>query len=280
MLRHEITTFVAASRENRFAASDEPYFDAPLIGFAAAADPLFAAYKQIIGAFHWSPEELLVGAATVICWVLPIPRATRASNRTEEQWPSRQWALTRHHGENFNMALRRHLVTWLEARGQRAVAPQLAPGWRSLDDAVVGVASTWSERHAAYAAGLGTFSLNDALITPRGIAHRLGSVVTDLALPATPRTAPDHRHNCLWFREQSCGRCISRCPVGAINHAGHDKTICREYVYGTVAAAVAEPYGVTQTGCGLCQTRVPCEAQIPGGSKPATVRSGWRNPRQ
>jgi epoxyqueuosine reductase QueG len=160
------------------------------------------------------------------------------------------------------------------------VAPQLAPEWRSLDDAVVGVASTWSERHAAYAAGLGTFSLNDALITPRGIAHRLGSVVTDLALPATPRTAPDHRHNCLWFREQSCGRCISRCPVGAINHAGHDKTICREYVYGTVAAAVAEPYGVTQTGCGLCQTRVPCEAQIPGGSKPATVRSGWRNPRQ
>ena len=265
MLRHEITTFVATSRDNRFAASDEPYFDAPLIGFAAAADPLFAAYKEIIGAFHRSPEELLAGAATVICWVLPIPRATRASNRTEEQWPSRQWALTRHHGENFNMALRRHLVAWLEARGQRAVAPQLAPEWRQLDDAVVGVASTWSERHAAYAAGLGTFSLNDGLITPRGIAHRLGSVITDLTLPATPRTAPDHRHNCLWFREGSCGRCISRCPVGAIGPAGHDKTICRAYVYGTVAAAVADHYGVTQTGCGLCQTRVPCEAQIPPG---------------
>jgi len=39
----------------------------------------------------------------------------------------------------------------------------------------VGPASSWSERHAAYAAGLGTFSLNDALITPKGIAHRLGS---------------------------------------------------------------------------------------------------------
>ena len=238
-LRHEITTFVATSRDNRFVTTDEPYFDAPLIGVAAADDPLFDAYKEIIGAFHRTPGEILAGAASVICWVLPVTRATRESNRLEAQWPSRQWAMTRHHGENFNMALRRHLVAWLEARGQRAVAPQLAPEWRQLDDAVVGVASTWSERHAAYAAGLGTFSLSDGLITPRGIAHRLGSVITDLTLPATPRTAPDHRHNCLWFREGSCGRCISRCPAGAINHAGHAKGSCREYVYGTVPAAVA-----------------------------------------
>ena len=129
MLRHEITTFVATSRENRFAASGEPYFDAPLIGFAAAADPLFTTYKEIIGAFHRSPEELLAGAATVICWVLPIPRATRASNRTEEQWPSRQWALTRHHGENFNMALRRHLVG--APRGLRRRARDLQPERRA-----------------------------------------------------------------------------------------------------------------------------------------------------
>ena len=271
-LRHEITTFVATSRDNRFVTADEPFFNEPLIGVAAADDPLFTAYKEIIGVFHRTPGEILAGAASVICWVLPVTRATRDSNRREAQWPSRQWALTRHHGENFNMALRRHLVAWLEARGQRAVAPQLAPEWRQLDDAVVGVASTWSERHAAYAAGLGTFSLNDGLITPRGIAHRLGSVITDLTLPATSRTAPDHRHNCLWFREESCGRCISRCPVGAISHAGHAKGQCREYVYGTVSAAVAERYAVTQTGCGLCQTRVPCEAQIPAGNKLAKVR--------
>ena len=272
LLCRTIEAFVAASADNRSVDDGTPYFESPLIGFAAADDPLFVDYKTIIGGFHLTPAEVLPGAATVICWVLPVARATRESNRREAQWPSRQWALTRHHGENFNMALRRHLVAWLEARGQRAVAPQLAPEWRQLDDAVVGVASTWSERHAAYAAGLGTFSLNDGLITPRGIAHRLGSVITDLTLPATPRTVPDHRHNCLWFREGSCGRCISRCPVGAISHAGHAKGQCREYVYGTVSAAVAERYAVTQTGCGLCQTRVPCEAQIPAGNKLATVR--------
>ena len=149
------------------------------------------------------------------------------------------------------------------------MAPQLAPGWRQLDDPVAGVASTWSERHAAYAAGLGNFSLNDALITERGIAHRLGSVIADLPLPPTPRTAPDYRHNCLYHRDGSCGACIRRCPVGALSTQGHDKTLCRAYVYGAVPEAVGERYGVSQTGCGLCQTGIPCEAMVPPGSKPA-----------
>lgn len=263
LVREEIGRFVATSPENRF-PDGEPYFAAPLVGFAAANDPLFADYKRIIGPFHLAPAEFLAGAATVICWVLPISRPTRESNRRQQHWPSREWSMTRTYGEQFNVALRRHLVAWLTGRGQRAVAPQLAPEWRAVDDCRAGVASSWSERHAAYAASLGTFSLNDALITERGIAHRLGTVVTDLALVPSPRRPADHRHNCLYFRERSCGRCIGRCPTGALSPAGHDKERCREYVYGAVPAAVGAEYGVSQTGCGLCQTAVPCEAAIPG----------------
>ena len=37
------------------------------------------------------------------------------------------------------------------------------------------VSSAWSERHAAYVAGLGTFSLTRALISERGMAGRYGS---------------------------------------------------------------------------------------------------------
>ena len=269
-IRTEIERFVRESPLNRFADSDDPYFDAPLVGFAAAGDPLFREYKEIIGLFHQTPQEVLQSAcgadaraASVVCWVLPITRATRESNRAETRFPSAAWARTRNFGEQFNAALRRHLVGWLEAQGHRAVAPQLAASWKEFPDTPTGRASSWSERHAAYAAGLGTFSLNDALITPKGIAHRCGTLVTDLALAPTPRTAPDHRHNCLYYREGSCGLCIARCPVGALSRDGHDKRICSEYVYGTVVEAVAQQYGVAATGCGLCQTRVPCEGQAP-----------------
>ncbi|HIJ82363.1 MAG TPA: epoxyqueuosine reductase, partial [Desulfuromonadales bacterium] len=121
----------------------------------------------------------------------------------------------------------------------------------------------WSERHAAYTAGLGTFSLSDGLITPAGIAHRCGSVITDVWLPPTPRTAGSHHSNCLYHRNGSCGACIARCPVGAISSEGHDKNICRELVYDTAPSKLSEKYGTPQTGCGLCQTNVPCENSIP-----------------
>jgi epoxyqueuosine reductase len=266
-IRDVIERFVQHDPGNRFPDSGNPYFEAPLVGVASAADPLFGEYQRIIGAFHRTPQEILPEAKSVIVWVLPIAGAARESNRKQEQWPSREWSLTRNNGEIFNAALRRHLVAWLEAEGHRAVAPQLAPGWRELDDETVGVASTWSERHAAYAAGLGSFSLNDALITTRGIAHRLGSVITDLSLAPTPRNIPGYQHNCLWYREGTCGACIDRCPTGALSRQGHDKVLCRAYVYQAVPEAVGESYGVPYTGCGLCQTRVPCEGMVPPGRK-------------
>ena len=261
-IRQEIARFVATTPANSF-PDGAPYFDAPLVGFASAADPLFGDYKEIIGPFHLRPDELLAGAATVICWILPITRATRQKNGLERELPAREWSLTRQHGEACNGALRRHLSGWLEAAGFAAVIPQYAPQWQELAASPAGIASTWSERHAAYAAGLGTFSLSDGFITARGIAHRCGSVVTNLPLAPTPRLAPHYRAHCLFHHNGSCGACIGRCPVGAIGRQGHDKERCRAYVYGTVPAAVAGRYGVTQTGCGLCQTRVPCEGRNP-----------------
>jgi epoxyqueuosine reductase QueG len=272
-LVEQLTRFVAESPANRHPDGSGPYFDAPLVGFAAAGDPLFEEYKGIIGAFHRTPREVFeeshgvgsLAAGTVIVWILPITAETRRSNREQTRVPSVRWAHTRAFGERFNSDLRRHAVACLHESGHRAAAPLLVPSWRMVDDPAVGLASTWSERHAAYAAGLGTFSLNDGFITPRGIAHRVGSVVTDLVLPPSGRPYPDHRHNCLFHREGTCGACIGRCPAGALSEAGHDKEKCRRHVYGTVVEEVGAALGITEAGCGLCQTAVPCEGRIPRG---------------
>jgi epoxyqueuosine reductase QueG len=275
VIRDEIRRFVQESPDNRFPESDRPYFDEPLIGFAAADDPLFSEFKRVIGPFHLTPDEVMentygpgVGEArTVICWILPITRRTRASNRREVTMPAREWALTRAHGERFNTLLRIHLVEMLRFVSAQAVAPLLSGMWRPVKESSVGMASTWSERHAAYAAGLGTFSLSDGFITGKGIAHRCGSVITDVVIPPTPRTCTDPWSNCLYFREGGCGLCIGRCPAGAISRQGHDKEKCQSYVYGELRNTAGELYGVMETGCGLCQTKVPCESRVPEGKE-------------
>ena len=264
----ELARLVASLPENRHPDLAEPLFSPPLVGFAAAADPLFEHYREVVGPFHRTPAEWLQAAGfagragTVISWVLPIAATTRASNRVQEE-PSREWAITRTCGEACNNRLREELCRWLEARGAAAVAPVLHPQWSGCDVPGAGPASNWSERHAAYAAGLGTFSLNDGLITSAGIAHRCGSVVTDLVIDADARPYAGVRDWCLYHARATCGACIRRCPVGAISSSGHDKLRCRDYTYGTLQPRLRERYGVAIAGCGLCQVGVPCEAVNP-----------------
>jgi len=257
-----------------------PIFDEPLVGFADGDDPIFTQYKSIIGDFHLTPREALTKhltentgvnppefpAVSVISWVMPVARKTRLSNRKETSGPSLRWNHTRWDGQEFVSEMSRYLVSLLEQSGQRAVAPEVMPFFsiRQLPD---GLASNWSQRHIAYAAGLGTFSLSDGFITPRGIAMRCASVVTDVKLPTTPRPYPDHLANCLFYVDGSCKKCIERCPDGAITEKGHDKEKCREVLFVRqrpwMEGAYGEGYIGPYAGCGLCQTGVPCEARIP-----------------
>ena len=120
-----------------------------------------------------------------------------------------------------------------------------------------------------YAAGQGTFSLTDGFITPKGMAMRCGSVVVNLGLEPSPRAYSNYVENCLFYRSGTCDKCIRRCPAGAIAEAGHDKAKCYQYYHHAGMGPLREKYQVEITGCGLCQTGVPCEAMIPKSPKGA-----------
>ncbi|HUT18848.1 MAG TPA: epoxyqueuosine reductase [Anaerolineae bacterium] len=245
----------------------------PLVGFARGDDPLFEQYKEYVGPLHWTPLEAFArafpeahaspGELTVISWVLPQTAATRRDNRRQRIYPAERWARSRIFGEAFNNELRKHVADTLRAAGYAAVSPMLLPEWRSTDSERYVYASTWSERHAAYAAGLGTFGLCDGLITPAGKAMRAGSTVARISIDPTPRPYDDHHAYCLHYTHDICGECIDRCPVGAISRQGHDKVRCREHLGSATAPYVEENYGFAGYGCGLCQTGVPCEERIP-----------------
>jgi len=273
LLIEEIKSFVQSSSPNHMPDSPQEFiFDEPLVHFADGDDPIFLEYKTIIAPTHLTPREALAKAfnqspqalparLSVISWILPITEKTRHSNRQQTSIPSRWWSYTRWYGEKFNNALREQVVKLLTERGYRAVAPVIQPYFK-IETSEKGDYSNWSERHIAYAAGLGTFSLSDGFITERGIAHRCGSVVTDLLLPASPRTAPNPYANCLFYVNKKCKACIVRCPAGAITEKGHDKIRCQSYIKDKLNYLLKE-YDVGNPGCGLCQTKVPCEFRNP-----------------
>ena len=262
---------IAGNPANRQPSSSGHIFDTVMTGFARGDDPVFQEYKSIIGPFHRTPREAFElqfrrepADITVVAWILPVSEETRASNRSQHREPSKLWVHQRYYGEKFNEELRRKLVDFFAERGIKACAPVLLDSFqihRDRNGMLLG--SNWSERHAMYAAGLGTFSLSDGFITERGIAMRCGSVVAEISLQPTMRKAGDHLSNCLFYKDGTCGKCIERCPAGAITEKGHDKDMCEEYLSKRIGPELCRRYEVTIAGCGLCQTNVPCEGRIP-----------------
>jgi len=286
-LSRAIARLVADAPENRLADyAGQPIYDAPLVGVADGDAPLFARFREVVSPDHILPRELLeeahggpVERVRVVVWVLPFAEAVRESNRAG-RWPSRLYSLARNNGGALNHLLRERVVQLLHDEGSAAVAPVLTYAYNAVRSPEFTYTSTWSERHAAFAAGLGRFGLNNALITPRGSSARIGSVVTDLDVEPTPRPYEDHRAPCRASGGRLCGLCMARCPVGAIGAGGMDKTRCRG-MREAVRTKFMDTYAAEMRmlkapvvksgkrdpgyslGCALCMNGVPCEACDP-----------------
>lgn len=247
----------------------------PDVAIARGDDPLFLRNKEMIGPFLWTPEEAYVLAfpespmsaceLRVISYVLPQTPKTCADQRREDRVPTERWTRSRFHGEEFNCDLRLHMAETLTRAGYPTVAPERLPGFGYQHSERFGLASNWSERHAAFVAGHGTFGLSDGMITRWGKAVRFGSVVSRIDLPVTERVYGDDHHAwCLWYAKGTCGACAKRCPADAITTSeGHDKQACFTYVREKTTPYATRTYGTGATPCGLCQVKIPCEAEVP-----------------
>ncbi len=237
-------------------------FEQPLLGFASAADPIFKKFCQqhIIGSFFRQPKAWLPTASTVISYFLPFSEFVRRKHSSSKM-PSVEWLHGRFLGEIFNDKLRKFLVKELRNLGGESSAPVMHHDF--IADYNI-YSSNWSERHVAYAAGLGSFGLNRSLITVKGVAGRFGSVITDLKFLATPRLVNNPFENCPFLANQSCGVCIKRCPAGAITAQGKNKSACYHYMFiEDHIKKLRDKYGYKHSICGKCQVNVPCEESIP-----------------
>ena len=240
-------------------------FEDPIVGFGSANDDLFDKYldPKVIGPWFMKPEKWLKGARSVVSLFFPFTEEIKSSNRCCTEGPSPQWLHGRIEGQAFISEFSRRLRDAMIEKGVNACAPAVDERFQSVsggnnfkeypecNEKTFG--SNWSERHAAFVCGLGTFGLSKGLITRKGMAGRFASFIIDLELEADIRPYSDVYEYCT-----KCGACIKRCPVNAISiENGKDHMICGPWMRKT-----AELYA-PRYGCGLCQTKVPCESCIP-----------------
>jgi epoxyqueuosine reductase QueG len=238
-------------------------FETPIFGFGASDDALFEQFKDpsVIGSHYMLPAEWLPEARTVISFFYPFTEEIKKSNRMDNSWPSGEWLHGRIEGQAFINKACSFLSNVLINAGNKSVAPSLDERFFSRAEPVkdgsdhenISFSSNWSERHAAYVCGLGTFGLSKGLITEKGIAGRFGSIITDLYI------APEKRnYQGIYDYCSMCGACGDNCPADAISpDKGKDHLLCSLFLDKT--AEKHKP----RYGCGKCQTGVPCESSIP-----------------
>ena len=229
-------------------------FEEPVLAFGLADDELYMKFKSpdIIGSNFLTPTEWLPGARTVISFFLPYTDRIKCANAADKEWPAEEWLHGRYEGQLLVKALAVHLQELLAGSGYEALVPTLDDRFDTGND-INEFASNWSERHVAFACGLGTFGLSGGLITRKGLCGRFGSVLTGLALPGDPREYSDPHEYC-----SICGACIKRCPVAAISLTyGKKSQLCSDFL--DIVAERHKP----RYGCGKCQVKVPCESGIP-----------------
>ena len=247
-IRVEIEGLVSRRHEQRHTVTR---WAAPIVGFAAADDPLFAASKQAVSPTHALPGDLLPGAKTVIVWFVPFERSVATSNIAGIV-ASREWADAYAETNVLLAAIGARLVELLEAGGHRAASP--APTHQFDRTRLV---SDWSHRHAAVAAGLGAFGHHHMLITASGCCGRLGSLATTLALEPDPRHVGEA---CLHKAGRQCLRCVRRCVNEALHEDGFDRFRCYERCLRN--GQRFRDLGLADV-CGKCLAGVPCSFTDP-----------------
>jgi len=191
----------------------------PILRVASAGDPLWGKLKEVFPS-HFMPWELLEGSRSIVVFFLPFSREIIESNQGG-YYSSREWAIAYVETNALLYEISKDMLNLLEEHGYKGVIVKPTHNFDEKE-----LLSRWSHRHVGYIAGMGTFGLNNMLITERGCGGRFNSFVTDAPLEPDSRPLGEF---CLFKRGGKCKACVERCPVGALRVDGFDRYICYKH---------------------------------------------------
>ena len=209
---------------------------------------------------HQLPEDVMENASIVLCCFIPFTKKVALSNKSTDQLASAEWAQAYEITNGMFPALSNIVIELLKKHGYNGLT---APEAVVFDNKIL--KSNWSHRHFAYAAGIGTFGLNNMLITKAGCCGRLTTIVTNLDVePGKPM----EMEQCLYKQKGVCGVCVEHCPAHALTYDCYDRKkcydMCRENAmkHTEYGSSYLNSEGAENTMgsevCGKCVTYAPC----------------------
>lgn len=223
----------------------------PIIAYADAMDERFNELKDIVSNSHELPKDLMPEAKTVVAYFIPFDDSVIKSN-IEGRECSKEWGQAYIETNQLISDLNLHIKEELKKFGYRS---NIIPATHNFDEKRL--ISDWSHRHVAFIAGLGTFGINNMLITDKGTCGRVGTFVTDLKIEPSKRS---NIENCLYKDRGICKKCLERCVNNALKIDSFDRHRCYEMcLYNN---KLHSDMGLVDV-CGKCIVNVPCATRNP-----------------
>ena len=243
--RDDVRRTISASMDSfRSENGIDDIWDDPLVGLADARSPLFPQLRVIAYADHLVPSDILPGARTVVSYFIPF-RGSLASSNMDGVEPSAEWVRAYTLTNRMAVGINSSIVDLVEDLGHRASAP--------VDIGQIGTYSRWSQRHVARIAGLGSFGMNNMLISEKGCCGRYYSVVTDVEVIPD---SPFEEERCTFKRTGRCGICMRRCVGSTLGAEGFDRDACNR-----ICSDNEDRHG--ESVCGKCVVGLPCSHRSP-----------------
>lgn len=223
----------------------------PLISYADADNKEFDTLKKIVSPTHALPKDFLPEAKTVVTYFVPFDKSITKSN-INEKYSSREWAVAYIETNKLIFDLNTFVMNELKKIGYKS---NVIPATHNFDEKKL--ISDWSHRHVAVIAGLGTFGLNNMIITEKGCCGRVGSFVTDIKINPTPKIEGE---NCLYKGFNICKKCVDRCVNDALEIESFNRHKCYEMCLKN--DRYHSDLGLVDI-CGKCLVNVPCSTKNP-----------------
>ncbi|MDR1471676.1 MAG: hypothetical protein LBS75_04055 [Synergistaceae bacterium] len=224
----------------------------PIVEIISAKDGKLKMLKEAISVEHFMPHDVLPDAKSIISFFIPF-RENIVKSNIEGTLASEEWVIAYIKTNDLIKTINNDIEKLMSQSGYKVGK---IPATHNFDEEKL--ISNWSHRHIAYIAGVGTFGINNMLITKNGCCGRFGSIIINYELDEY-KQADEVRERCLNKLNGSCGICQKKCTVSAYENK-YDRHKC--YKQCLENAEYHKNIGYADV-CGKCLVGLPCSIKEP-----------------